>query len=109
MKNKKPDRTEINYVNITIVIYSCSVFLFIKEYSFIIFKIISADFLNKISELSMGPFFPHYLIIWTLPHLFKFNKYSLTYRFLGSFIISFLCFLITAIIKKIPIIRNLTP
>lgn len=85
-----------------------SIFIY-KRIFFYYFKIINADFLNKISQLSMGPFFLHYLIIWTLSHLFKFDKYSLTYRFFGSFIISFLCFIITAIIKKIPIIRNLTP
>ena len=109
MKNRMPDRTEINYVNLPIVIYSCSVFLFIKEYSTFFFKIINSNFINRVGALSMGPFFLHYMIIWSLPHLIDYNKYSFTYRFFGAFIISFVCYIITFLIKKIPIIKYLTP
>ena len=109
MKNKKVDSTQLGYVNLPCVIYSCSIFLFIKEYSFLFFKIINIKYINKIATLSMGPFFLHYLVIWTFQYFFKFNEYSFAYRFYGAFIISFICFIITSIFKKIPLIKHLTP
>ena len=109
LKNKKVDKSQLGYVNLPCVIYSCSVFLFIKEYSIYLFKIIDEKYINKIGSLSIGPFFLHYMIIWILPYIFNYNEYSFNYRFFGSFIISFFCFIITAIIKKIPIIKYLTP
>lgn len=57
----------------------------------------------------MGPFFLHYIIIWSYFHLKGSREYTFSYRFFGSFIISLICFVITAIIKKIPLIRYLTP
>lgn len=109
IKYKIPDSTQINYLNLPIVIYSCSIFLFIKENSKYLFKYINKKIINKIGALSMGPFFLHYMIIWTLPHLFKYNKFGFNYRFFGFIIISFLCFILTSLIKKIPIIKYLTP
>ena len=109
IKYKIPDRTQINYLNLPIVIYSCSVFLFIKENSEYLFKIINQKYINKIGSLSMGPFFLHYMIIWALPHFFKYNVFGFNYRFFGFLIISFICFILTSIIKKIPILKYLTP
>ena len=105
LKYKKPDHTQINYVNFPIVMYSCSVFLFIKENCVFIFKILNFNIINKLGSLSMGPFFLHWLIIWSI----KCNKLSFQFRFFGSFIITFLCFIITYIIKKIPLIKYLAP
>ena len=109
LRYKKPDNTQINYLNLPIVFYSCSVFLFIKENSKYIFKIISIKYINKIGALSLGPFFLHNLIIATLPYIFKYNKFSFNYRFFGFILISIICFLLTFIIRKIPIIKYLTP
>jgi len=109
LKNRSVDQSQLGYVNLPCVFYSCSVFLFIKEISLYIFKIINKQYINKIASLSFGPFFLHYLFIWTLRHLFSFNIYSFIYRFFGAFVISFFCFILTAIIKKIPIIKYLTP
>lgn len=109
MKNKKPDRTEINYIGLPIVMYSCSVFLFIKENFEYLFKNTNIFYINIIGSLSMGPFFLHYIIIWGLPHLFNYNEWSFYFRFFGAFLILFICFIITFFIKKIPIIKFLTP
>ena len=109
LRYKKPDKTQIHYLNLPIVIYSCSVFLFIKENSKHLFKFINSKYINKIGTLTMGPFFLHNLIITTLPYLFKFNKFGYNYRIIGFFYISFICFILTAIIKKIPILKYLTP
>lgn len=108
-KYKVADNTQINYLNLPIVLYSCSVFLFTKEYSIHLFKIINIKYINKIGSLSMGPFFFHYIIIWGYFYLCNAREYTFYYRFFGSFIISLICFVITAIIKKIPFINYLTP
>ena len=109
LKNKKVGKSQLGYVNLPCVLYSCSLFLFIKENYIYLFKFIKKKYINKIAVLSFGPFFLHYLIIWTIRYLFNFNIYSFGYRFFGALLISFLCFIITAIIKKIPIIKYLTP
>ena len=109
LKYKRPDNTQINYLNLPIVFYSCSVFLFIKENSKYLFKIINIKYINEIGSLSLGPFFLHNLIIETLPYLFKFNAFSFNYRFFGFILISFICFLLAAIIKKIPLFKFLIP
>ena len=109
MKNKKPDKTEINYIGLPIVMYSCAVFLFIKENFDCLFKNFNLFYINIIGSLSMGPFFLHYIIIWGLPHLFNYNEWSFYFRFFGAFLVSFICFIITFLIKKIPIIKFLTP
>ena len=108
-KHKKVDRTQIIYQNLPIVFYSCSVFLFIKENYIHLLRIININYINKIGSLSMGPFFLHYMIIWGFHHLYNMNENTFNYRFFGAFIISIICFMITWIIKKIPLIRYLTP
>lgn len=109
LKYKKVDRTQINYQNLPIVLYSCSVFLFIKENYIHLLRIININYINKIGSLSMGPFFLHYMIIWGFHHLYNMNENTFNYRFFGAFIITMICFVITWIIKKIPLIRYLTP
>jgi hypothetical protein len=110
MKYKKPDRTQINYVNLPIVVYSCSIFLFVKEKSNNIFKIIKKEHINTIGSLTMGPFFLHYIIIWGFFKLFNYKyEFSFIYRFYGAFIITIMCFIITFMMKKIPIIKILVP
>ena len=109
LKYKQVDRTQINYQNLPIVFYSCSVFLFIKENYIHLLGIININNINKIGSLSMGPFFLHYMIIWGFHHLYNMNENTFNYRFFGAFIISIICFMITWIIKKIPLIRYLTP
>ena len=109
MKYKRPDSTEINYVGLPIVIYSCAVFLFIKENLVFLVKNQRSKYINFIGSLSMGPFFLHYILIWGLPLLFNYNELSINFRFFGAFIISFISFFITYLIKKIPILKYLTP
>ena len=109
MKNKKVNLTQLGYVNLPCVIYSCSVFLFIKEYSFLIFNIIDIKYINKIATLSMGPFYLHYVIIWTIKRFIRINYYLFLYRFYGAIVISIICFIITLIFKRIPLIKLLVP
>ena len=109
LKHKMADRTQIKYINLPIVIYSCSVFLFIKENSKFLFKIINKKYIHEIGSLSLGPFFLHNLIIETLPRFYKYSRASFNYRIYGFILISITCFLIAFIIKKIPLIKYLIP
>lgn len=54
------------YFNIPCIIYSCSTFLFIKEYSHYITKIVNKKYINKIGVLTIGPFFIHLPMIDTI-------------------------------------------
>ena len=47
------------YFNLPCIVYSCSTFLFIKEYSYCITKIINRKYINIIGSLTIGPFFLH--------------------------------------------------
>ena len=109
IKYQKIDKTHKGYQNLPCVLYSCSLFLFIKEYSYLIFKIINKNFINKIGMLTLGPFFLHMPIINLITKHFYINTYNLSYRLFGGFIICSLCLIITAILKKIPLIKYLVP
>ena len=84
-------------------------FLFIKEYSYLIFKIINKKYINKLGSLTLGPFFLHWPVIdffQKFPKLiFNMNLFS----FIGGPFICIICFLITFLLKQIPIIKYLVP
>ena len=109
IKYKKIINTHKGYQNLPCILYSCSLFLFIKEYSYLIFKIINKKFINKIGMLTLGPFFLHMPIISLITKHFNINTYNLSYRLFGGFAICSLCLIITAILKKIPLIKYLVP
>lgn len=97
------------YLNLPCLLYSCSTFLFIKENCHLLFKLINSKYINKIGSLTMGPFFLHFPVIDTLNKFFKINKLSLRYRFFDGIFIGCICFILSAIIRKIPLIKNLVP
>lgn len=109
LKYRKVDKSQINYLNLPIVLYSCAAFLFTKEHCIHLFKIINNKFIIKLGSLTMGPFFLHYICIWTYFSLINTPEYTFNYRFFGAIIITIICFITTAIIKKIPLLRNLAP
>ena len=109
IKYQKIDVRHKGYQNLHFVLYSSSLFLFIKEYSYLIFKIINKKFINKKGTLTLGPFFLHKQIISLIKKHFNINIYHLSYRLFGGFAICSLCLIITAILKKIPLIKYLVP
>lgn len=109
LKYKKIIILHKGYFNMPCILYSCSIFLFIKENSFIILKCINRKYINKIGSLTIGPFFIHLPIKDTIDKYFNLNKYSLVYTlFLGIFI-CIISFILTSILKKIPLINYLVP
>ena len=97
------------YLNLPCIIYSCSLFLLLKEYNYLLLKIINRKIINKIGALTIGPFFMHLPIIDICKKYFKINIFSLTYRLFGGFLICLICLIITFILKKIPLIKYIVP
>ena len=109
IKYGKIIRLHKGYRNLPCVIYSCSLFLLIKENCHLLFRIINKNYLNKIGALTFGPFFLHMIIKKTYDKYFKPNRLSLKYRLFGGIINFFLCLILTYLLKKIPFGNNLVP
>ena len=109
LKYKKIIMIHKGYYNIPCILYSCSAFLFIKEYSYYIFKYIDRKYIKKIGSLTIGPFFIHILLIDTIRKYFYFNDYSFYYRFFGGIFVCIISLIITAIMKNIPLLNYLVP
>ena len=97
------------YLNLPCIIYSCSLFLLLKEYNYLLLKIINRKIINQIGTLTIGPFFMHSPIIDICKKYLRINIFSLKYRLFGGFLICFICLIITFILKKIPIIKYIVP
>ena len=109
IKYKKISPLHKGYLNVPCVIYSCALFLFIKENAHSIFKFINKKYINKIGSLTFGPFFLHMIIKNTFDRFFKPNVFSLRYRIFSSIINLFICLIITYILKKMPILNHIVP
>ena len=97
------------YTNFPCIIYSCSSFLFIKENSHFVFKLINKKYINKIGALTFGPFFLHLPIKDAFDTYFKPNHFTLMYRFFGGIALFIICIILTIIIKKLPFGKYLIP
>ena len=107
--NEKNLRIHKGYLNFPSILYSCAIFLFIKEKSFSFFGKRFIKVINKLGSLTLGPFFLHNPLIETIsfhPKIYKFISFN---TLLFSFFIFLLCLLITKIMKNIPILKILVP
>ena len=95
------------YLNLPCIIYSCALFLFIKEFNYLLFSIINKKFINKIGSLTLGPFFIHNAIIESVNKSIKLRSIISFNLLFHSFIIFSICIFLTIIIKKIPIDYNI--
>ena len=75
LKYRKINLLHKGYLNLPCIIYSCAAFLFIKEYTYLLFKIIDRKKINKIGSLTIGPFFMHLPIIDTCKKYYKSINY----------------------------------
>ena len=99
----------VGYLRFPTILYCISLFLFIKEQFFLILKIVDKKILNKVGSLTIGPFFLHWPVIeffTKYPNLiFHINLFT----FYGGTLICIICFILTYLGKKIPIIKYLFP
>ena len=99
----------MGYLKLPTILYSTSFFLFIKENFPQLLKILNKKYINKLGSLTIGPFFLH----WPLIEFFQ--KFpGLIFRmkiftFYGGNFICVISFILTYILKKIPIVRYLVP
>ena len=97
------------YLNLPCILYSCSLFLFLKEYCYLILKIINEKYINKLGSLTLGPFFMHLAIRETFHKFIKFNNligFNLIFR---SLLLFLLCIFFSYVLKKIPLVKILVP
>lgn len=109
LRYRRINRMHKGYFNIPCILYSCSIFLFIKENAYLLFKIINKKYINKIGSLTIGPFFLHLPIIDTFHKYMKIDPYSFNYRLYGGIFVCTICLIITAILKKIPLFNYILP
>ena len=109
LKYKKIITLHKGYLNLPCILYSCALFLFIKENTYILLKYINKKYINYIGSLTIGPFFMHYPVIDFYSKNYSVNKYRLKYRLFDGSIIYIICLILTAFLKKIPILKYLVP
>ena len=108
-KNKKNIRLHKGYLNFPSILYSCSFFLMIKEYGFIIINKVNKKMINKIGALTFGPFFLHKPLIETLNKYNIIKKYIFPITLLNGTFIFILCLIFSSLLRKVPILKYLVP
>ena len=91
-------------------IYSASVFLFVKQ-------IVSNKTINKkiekiifsVAQLTFGIYLIHCFLLKIIPDVLNINTASLSWRIFGGIGVFLLSGLITFLLKKIPVLKHLTP
>ena len=109
LTNKANLRLHKGYHNFPSIIYSCAIFLFIKEKSKNISEMNISKFINKIGSLTLGPFFLHNPLIETISLNSKFYSIISKNTLFFSFFVFFLCLIISIILKQIPFLNILVP
>ena len=97
------------YLKFPTILYCNSMFLFIKEYCYLLFNVINKNIIYKIGSLTIGPFFLHWPVI---DFLVKYPKIVFNinlFTFYGGSLICIICFILTYLLKKIPLIKYLLP
>ena len=108
-RNKRTITFYMGYLNLPTILYCNSFFLFIKENFSLLLKIVNKKYINKLGSLTIGPFFLH----WPVIEFFqKFPGLILRmniFTFYGGSVICVISFILTYILKKIPIVRYIVP
>lgn len=109
MREGKFITTFKGYENIPDILYSAAIFLFVKN---ICSKIKNEKFfliINKLKKYTFSIYLLHWFCIDFIILIFNPNVQSLIYTFVMPVIVVPLCMLITDILRKIPVIRNIVP
>ena len=108
-KHKRIILVHKGYLNLPCVLYSCAIFLFIKEHSNLILMLINQKYIIKIGSLTLGPFFMHLALKETLILFPKLDRLINFNVLLNSLFIFSICIILSALLKKIPLIKILVP
>ena len=99
-------KTYKGYCNVPSVLYSISIFVFIKE---LCKKIKVGKIVNSISKYTFAIYLIHWYILDIIVRITKVDTGSIFYRLGAPFIIIPICILIAYIIRKIPILKRIVP
>ena len=108
-KHKRIILVHKGYLNLPCILYSCAIFLFIKEHSNLILMLINQKYIIKIGSLTLGPFFMHLALKETLILFPKLDRLINFNVLLNSLFIFSICIILSALLKKIPLIKILVP
>lgn len=100
------DLTFKGYTNVPCMLYSISIFVFIKYLFKNIKNIKIIDYLGK---FTFEFYLIHRIIIWIIDYVYKPNIFSLSYRLGLPFILVPICIFITVILRKLPIVKKIVP
>lgn len=102
-------RLHKGYLNVPSILYSCSLFLLIKDNSLLFSGKHFSKFVNRLGSLTFGPFFLHNPLNDTIRLKSGFYK-SISFNTLfHSLFVFLLCLIISLILKHIPILKYLVP
>ena len=99
------------YTNVPAILYATGIFIFFKDYGNKIMKKIS-KIINFLSKYTFSTYLIHFFIMDILTILLKkinILNTSLLYRLLGPFIVIPIAILITIILRKIKVVKNIVP
>ena len=108
-KHKRIILVHKGYLNLPCILYSCAILLFIKEHSNLILMLINQKYIIKIGSLTLGPFFMHLALKETLILFPKLDRLINFNVLLNSLFIFSICIILSALLKKIPLIKILVP
>ena len=89
------------FLKLPTILYCNSLFLFIKEYYYLLTKIVTNNVIKKLGSLTIGPFFLHYPVINFFQKYPKIIFGIKLFTFYGGTFICIICFILTYILKKI--------
>ena len=99
-------KTFKGYENLPSILYSISIFVIVKQISS---KINHIKFFEFFSKYTFSIFLLHGFIVYIAEKILHVNTLSLLYRLGAPFIIIPICIIITFILRKIPIVKNIVP
>ena len=94
------------YCNVPCILYSISIFVFIKE---LCKKINTNRFIDILGKYTFPIYLMHWYILDIYNYIFKINTLSIYHRMFSPFIIVLICIGITYIIRKIPFLKKIVP
>lgn len=96
------------YLGTTTIIYSSAIYLAVKQFSQLKISNRLHTLCQPLAKRSFGIYLMQYFFLdYAIRH--HFAVYSIQYRIIAPFIIFALCYLLTYILQKIPIIKHIVP
>lgn len=98
------------YINVPCLLYSSAIFIFFRYGGEKIMQNqIVCKIINKIKKYTFSLYLLHWYILQILLRVFSINETSIIYRLTAPFIALGITIIITKIVRKVPVIKNILP